>query len=128
MMQRVIVIEDEKDIVELLSYTLRKEGFDVRSAGRGQEGLELLQRGPAALALIDIMLPDLDGLEVCSRLRQDKSLKNLPVIFLTAQGEELGRILGREIGADDDVVKRFRPGELVARIRGVLRRQERKEE
>jgi phosphate regulon transcriptional regulator PhoB len=128
MMQRVIVIEDEKDIVELLSYTLRKEGFDVRSAERGQEGLELLQRGPAALALIDIMLPDLDGLEVCRRLREDKNLRNLPVIFLTAKGEEVDRILGLEIGADDYVVKPFSPRELVARIKAVLRRQERKEE
>src|SRR5579883_1248363 len=105
MMQRVIVIEDEKDIVELLSYTLRKEGFDVRSAGRGQEGLELLQRGPAALALIDIMLPDLDGLEVCRRLREDKSLRNLPVIFLTAKGEEVDRILGLDTRTQEVIVR-----------------------
>ncbi len=128
MMQRVVVIEDEKDIVDLLSYTLRREGFDVRSAGRGQEGLELLQRGPAALALIDIMLPDLDGLEVCRRLREDKSLRNLPIIFLTAKGEEVDRILGLEIGADDYVVKPFSPRELIARIKAVLRRREREDE
>ncbi|MGH9398230.1 MAG: response regulator [Terriglobia bacterium] len=125
MTQRIIVIEDEKDIVDLLSYTLRKEGYDVRSSARGKEGFDLIRRGPADLALIDIMLPDLDGLEVCKRLRADQNLKNLPVIFLTAKGEEFDRVLGLELGADDYVVKPFSPRELVARIRAVLRRQER---
>ncbi|MGH9449084.1 MAG: response regulator [Terriglobia bacterium] len=125
MPQRIVVIEDEKDIVNLLSYTLRKEGYDVRSAVRGEEGLDLIRRGPVDLALIDIMLPDLDGLEVCKRLRADPQLKRLPVIFLTAKGEEFDRVLGLELGADDYVVKPFSPRELVARIRAVLRRQER---
>ncbi|MGH9434912.1 MAG: response regulator [Terriglobia bacterium] len=125
MPQRIVVIEDEKDIVNLLSYTLRKEGYDVRTAVRGQEGLDLIRRGPVDLALIDIMLPDLDGLEVCKRLRADPQLKRLPVIFLTAKGEEFDRVLGLELGADDYVVKPFSPRELVARIRAVLRRQER---
>jgi phosphate regulon transcriptional regulator PhoB len=125
MAQRIVVIEDEKDIVDLLTYTLRKEGFDVRSSARGKEGLDLIRRGPADLALIDIMLPDLDGLEVCKRVRADDNLKGLPVIFLTAKGEEFDRILGLEIGADDYMVKPFSPRELVARIKAVLRRQDR---
>ncbi|MGH9407573.1 MAG: winged helix-turn-helix domain-containing protein [Terriglobia bacterium] len=122
---RIVVIEDEKDITDLLTYTLRKEGFEVRSSPRGKEGLDIIRRGPADLALIDIMLPDLNGLEVCKRLRADDDFRKLPVIFLTAKGEEIDRILGLEIGADDYVVKPFSPRELVARIKAVLRRQER---
>ncbi len=128
MAQRIVVIEDERDIVELLDYTLRKEGFDVRGCSRGKEGLDALRRGPVDLALIDIMLPDLSGLEVCKLLRADENLHRLPVIFLTAKGEELDRILGLEFGADDYVVKPFSPRELVARIKAVLRRQGRAEE
>ncbi|HEV2418482.1 MAG TPA: response regulator transcription factor [Terriglobia bacterium] len=128
MAQRIVVIEDEKDITDLLTYTLRKEGFDVRSAPRGKEGLDIIRRGPADLVLIDIMLPDLDGLEICKRVRSDENLKGLPVIFLTAKGEEFDRILGLEIGADDYVVKPFSPRELVARIKAVLRRQEREDD
>ena len=128
MPQRIVVIEDEKDITDLLTYTLRKEGFDVKSSARGKEGLDMIRRGPADLALIDIMLPDLDGLEVCKRLRADDNLRSLPVIFLTAKGEEFDRILGLEIGADDYVVKPFSPRELVARIKAVLRRQDRAED
>ena len=122
---RIVVIEDEKDIVDLVTYALRKEGFDVKSCTRGQEGLDLIRRGPADLAVIDIMLPDLNGLEVCKRVRADENLRSLPVIFLTARGEEVDRVLGLEIGGDDYVVKPFSPRELVARIKAVLRRQER---
>jgi phosphate regulon transcriptional regulator PhoB len=123
-----VVIEDEKDIVDLLAYALRKEGYEVRSATQGREGLELIRRGPTDLALIDIMLPDLDGLEICRRVRTDENLRNLPVIFLTARGEEVDRVIGLEMGADDYVVKPFSPRELVARIKAVLRRRERGEE
>ncbi|HEX5483513.1 MAG TPA: response regulator transcription factor [Terriglobia bacterium] len=128
MPQHIVVIEDERDIVNLLSYTLRKEGFEVRSSGCAREGIELLRRGPADLAIIDIMLPDLSGLELCKKVRADQNLKSLPVIFLTAKGEEFDRILGLELGADDYVVKPFSPRELAARIKAVLRRQERAEE
>ena len=125
MRERVVIIEDEKDIVELVSYTLRKEGFDVQGFSRGKEGLEHLRYKPADLVLLDILLPDLDGLEICKRLRGDERLKRIPVIFLTAKGEELDRVLGLELGADDYVVKPFSPRELVARVKAVLRRQER---
>lgn len=124
MAQRVIVIEDEKDIVALLDFTLRREGFDVKGFDRGREGLDALRRGPVDLALIDIMLPDLDGLEICKLLRADENLRRLPVIFLTAKAEEFDRILGLELGADDYIVKPFSPREVVARIKAVLRRRE----
>jgi len=126
--QRIVIIEDEKDIVELVRYNFRREGFEVEGFGRGREGLEYLRRHPADLVLLDILLPDEDGFAICRRLRADDRLKSLPVIFLTAKGEELDRVLGLEIGADDYVVKPFSPRELVARVKAVLRRQERGEE
>ena len=125
MRQRVVIIEDERDIVELVRYNFRKEGFEVESFDRGREGLEYLRRHPADLVLLDILLPDEDGFAICRRLRADDRLKSLPVIFLTAKGEEMDRVLGLEIGADDYVVKPFSPRELVARVKAVLRRQER---
>ena len=120
-----MLIEDEKDITELVRYNFRKEGFEVASFASGKDGLEHLRRNPADLVLLDIMLPDLDGFEICKRLRAEERLKSLPVIFLTAKGEEIDRVLGLEIGADDYVVKPFSPRELVARVRAVLRRQTR---
>lgn len=125
MRQRVVIIEDEKDIVELVSYNLRKEGFDVQRFGRGRDGLDHLRQKAADLVLLDILLPDLDGFEICRRLRADERLKAVPVIFLTAKGEEIDRVLGLELGADDYVVKPFSPRELVARVKAVLRREQR---
>ncbi len=125
MRQRIIIIEDERDIVELVRYNFRKEGFEVESFSRGREGLDFLRRNAADLVLLDILLPDEDGFEICKRLRADERLKGLPVIFLTAKSEEMDRVLGLEIGADDYVVKPFSPRELVARVKAVLRRQER---
>jgi phosphate regulon transcriptional regulator PhoB len=122
---RITIIEDEKDIVDLVRYNFRKEGFEVVSFLRGREGLEHLRRNPTDLLLLDIMLPDMDGLELCRLLRSDVRLKELPVIFLTAKGEEIDRVLGLEMGADDYVVKPFSPRELAARVRAVLRRRER---
>jgi len=123
--QRIVLIEDEKDIIELVRYNFRKDGFEVASFVSGKEGLEYLRRSPADLVLLDIMLPDLDGFEICKRLRAEERTKSLPVIFLTAKGEEIDRVLGLEIGADDYVVKPFSPRELVARVKAVLRRQAR---
>lgn len=125
MRPKVVLIEDERDIVELVRYNFRKEGFEVESFSRGEDGLEYLRRHPADLVLLDIMLPDRDGFEICRRLRAEERLKSLPVIFLTAKGEEIDRVLGLEIGADDYVVKPFSPRELVARAKAVLRRQTR---
>jgi phosphate regulon transcriptional regulator PhoB len=123
MRQRVVIIEDEADIVEMVRYNFRKEGFDIESFARGRDGLEALRRSPPDLLLLDIMLPDQDGFSICKQVRADERLKSLPVIFLTARGEEVDRVVGLEIGADDYVVKPFSPRELVARARAVLRRQ-----
>ncbi|MGE5326789.1 MAG: response regulator [Deltaproteobacteria bacterium] len=125
MAQRLAIIEDEKDIVDLVRYNFRKEGFEVASFMRGKESLEQMRRNPPDLVLLDIMLPDVDGFELCKKLRADDRLRDLPVIFLTAKGEEIDRVLGLEIGADDYVVKPFSPRELLARVRAVLRRRER---
>ena len=125
MRPRVVIIEDERDIVELVRYNFRKEGFEVESFGRGREGLDFLRRNPVDVVLLDILLPDDDGFNICRRLRADDRLRALPVIFLTAKGEEVDRVLGLEIGGDDYVVKPFSPRELVARVKAVLRRQER---
>jgi len=122
---RIVLIEDEKDIVELVRYNLRKEAFELESFGRGRDGLEHLRRRGADLVLLDILLPDLDGFEICRKLRSDERLASTPVIFLTAKGEEFDRVLGLELGADDYIVKPFSPRELVARIKAVLRRKER---
>ncbi len=123
MRQRIVIIEDEADIVEMVAYNLRKEGFEVQRFARGLEGLEQVRNSPPDLLLLDIMLPDADGLDICRRLRRDERLKALPIIFLTAKSEEVDRIVGLELGADDYVVKPFSPRELLARIKAVLRRQ-----
>ncbi len=123
MQQRIVIIEDEKDIVELVRYNFCKEGFEVESFPRGKDGIEYLHRKPADLVLLDILLPDLDGFEICKRLRADDRLRAIPVIFLTAKGQEIDRVLGLELGADDYVVKPFSPRELLARVKAVLRRQ-----
>lgn len=120
---RIVIIEDEKDIVELVRYNLRKEGLEVLGFGRGREGLEHIRRNPVDLVLLDVLLPDLDGFEICRALRVDDRTRALPVIFLTAKGAEIDRVVGLEIGADDYVVKPFSPRELVARVKAVLRRK-----
>jgi phosphate regulon transcriptional regulator PhoB len=126
--QRIVIIEDEADIVEMIRYNFRKEGFDVESYSRGRDGLEALRRNPPDLLLLDIMLPDQDGFTICRQLRTESRLKSLPIVFLTARGEEVDRIVGLEIGADDYVVKPFSPRELVARVKAILRRQTRESE
>ena len=123
MPQRIVVIEDERDIVELIRYNFCKEGYEVEVFTKGKEGLDYLRSYRADLVLLDILLPDLDGFEVCRRVRADDRLKAIPIIFVTAKGKEIDRILGLEIGADDYVVKPFSPRELVARVKAVLRPQ-----
>jgi len=123
-----VIIEDEADIVEMVRYNFRKAGFDVEGYSRGKDGLEALRRNPPDLLLLDIMLPDQDGFTICRQLRTEGRLKSLPIVFLTARGEEVDRIVGLEIGADDYVVKPFSPRELVARVKAILRRQTRESE
>jgi phosphate regulon transcriptional regulator PhoB len=122
--RRILIIEDEKDIVELVRYNLEKDGFQVQSSSDGLSGLTQLRRAPPDLLLLDLMLPKLPGLEICKEIRRDVSLNRLPILMLTARGEEADRVLGLELGADDYVTKPFSPRELVARVKALLRRVE----
>ena len=119
---KVLVVDDEKDIVELVRYHLEKEGFQCLQAGDGPTALRLTRQHRPDLLILDLMLPGLDGLEVCRQLRQDVGTARIPIIMLTAKGEEVDRIVGLEVGADDYVVKPFSPREVVARVRALLRR------
>ncbi len=118
----ILVIDDEKDLIELVSYNLQKEGFVVRCAKDGESGLASAAGDPPDLVLVDLMMPGIDGLEVCRRLRLDTRTAAVPVIMLTAKSAESDRIVGLELGADDYVTKPFSPRELAARIKAVLRR------
>jgi phosphate regulon transcriptional regulator PhoB len=118
----VLVVDDEADIIELVSYNLKKEGFSVDSASDGETALLKLKKNSYSLVVLDLMLPGLQGLELCRIIRKDPKTSSLPIIMLTAKGEEVDRILGLEIGADDYITKPFSPRELVARLRAVLRR------
>jgi len=119
----VLIIEDEEDLLGTLEYNLQKEGFSTRTATEGEPGLELARQDPVPdLVLLDLMLPDITGTEVCRRLREDPRTRNTFIVMLTARGEEIDRVVGFEVGADDYVVKPFSMRELMLRIRAVLRR------
>lgn len=120
--KRILVVDDEQDIVELCSYNLSKEGYDVSSAPDGEEALRRIRGEKFDLVLLDLMLPGLQGVELCRIIRNDPSTASLPIIMLTAKTEELDKVLGLEMGADDYVTKPFSPRELLARVRAVLRR------
>jgi DNA-binding response OmpR family regulator len=126
-MKRVLVVEDDPDIVELISHYLEGDGFQVEALGDGNDARERLKDGGFDLLILDLQLPGMDGLSLCSALRRDSRTQNLPVIMLTARGDESDRIVGLEVGADDYVVKPFSPKELVARARAIFRRIERKD-
>ncbi len=121
--QQILVVEDEQQIAELLRYNLAKEGYEVLVAHKGREALRLLRRHKPDLVLLDLMLPDLDGLEVCRQIRRDPATEGLSIVMLTARGEEADIVVGLELGADDYVTKPFSPRVLLARIRAVLRRK-----
>ncbi len=123
-MKRVLLIEDDRDIVELVRYNLEREGFQVASATDGATGLAQVRKTPPDLLLLDLMLPKLSGLEICREIRRDQSLNRLPILMLTARGEEADRVVGLEMGADDYVTKPFSPRELGARVKALLRRTE----
>jgi DNA-binding response OmpR family regulator len=126
-MKRALVVEDDPDIVELIDHYLKAEGFEVESVADGRRALERVRAGSFSLLILDLQLPGLDGLSVCAELRRDKHTSALPIVMLTARGDEADRIVGLEVGADDYVVKPFSPKELVARVRALLRRAERRE-
>lgn len=121
-MAEILIIEDARDIVETIEYNLKKEGFRVSRAYDGLQGLKLAEGHKPSLILLDLMLPGIDGLEVCRRIKRNPTTVNIPIIILTAKGEESDRIVGLELGADDYMVKPFSMKELVARVKVILRR------
>jgi len=123
-MARILVIEDEADIRQVLEYNLKSAGHEVIEAARGLDGLRLLREREPDLVLLDLMLPDMLGTEVCRTIKDNPATRTLPVVMLTARGEEIDRVVGFEIGADDYITKPFSVRELVLRIRAVLRRRE----
>jgi len=119
---RILIVEDEPPLIEVLRYNLASEGFSTLVATDGEEALLLVEEENPDLIILDWMLPELSGIDVCRRLRETKNFKTIPIIMLTARGEESDKILGLDAGADDYVVKPFSPSELIARVRAVLRR------
>lgn len=118
----VLIADDEKDIVDLVDYNLTREGFHVLAAANGLESLKMIKKNRPDIVILDWMMPEMDGLEVCRRLRQDPDTSRIPVIMLTARTETLDKVLGLEMGADDYLTKPFHIRELVARIHALLRR------
>ncbi|TVQ77840.1 MAG: DNA-binding response regulator [Phycisphaeraceae bacterium] len=119
----VLIVEDEVDIAHLIEFHLKREGYTTRIAHSGADALEMLDREPPALVLLDIMMPDVDGLEVCRRIKREPNLRNIPIIMVTARGEESDIVVGLELGAEDYITKPFSPRVLVARVKTVLRRK-----
>ncbi len=121
--EHVLVVEDEEDIQELIEYNLAREGYKVSSAFTGEDAVEMARRQAPDLVILDLMLPGMDGFEVCKALRSDPKTAHVPVVMLTAKGEEVDVVTGLELGADDYITKPFSPRVLIARIRAVLRRR-----
>lgn len=120
--EKILIVEDEKDIVELIQYNLEKENFKVQSANNGQKALDLVRKNHPDLILLDLMLPEIDGLEFCRILKKDPKASHIPIIMLTAKAGESDKIVGLELGADDYITKPFSVKELIARVKALLRR------
>jgi len=125
---RILVVDDEPEAVELVEFNLRQAGYDVASAGDGAEALKKAHDAQPNLVILDLMLPEVDGLEVCKMLRRDPATASLPIIMLTAKAAEIDRVLGLELGADDYITKPFSPRELVLRVKNLLQRSRPAEE
>lgn len=121
---RILVVDDEEDLLELVRYNLRKDGYEVECVGTGEDALKAARRQPPDLIVLDLMLPTVDGLEVCRRLKGEAKTRDIPVVMLTAKGEESDMVAGLERGADDYIAKPFSPKVLSARVRALLRRHE----
>jgi two-component system phosphate regulon response regulator PhoB len=121
---KILVVDDEPDIVEVVRYNLAKADFEVLTAQDGERALEIARSQRPALVVLDLMLPGIDGEEVCRLLKQEEATRAIPILMLTAKGQEVDRIVGLELGADDYVVKPFSPRELVLRVRAILRRSQ----
>ncbi|MEN6433827.1 MAG: response regulator [Smithella sp.] len=121
-MSKILIVDDEKDIVDIVSYNLEKEGFSIAKAYDGESALQVIKTQKPDLIILDLMLPKMNGLDVCKVVRRNPETSSLPIIMLTAKGEEIDKIIGLEIGADDYVTKPFSVKELTARVRSILRR------
>lgn len=121
--QRILVVEDEEDIQELVRFNLNKDGFQVHAVASGEDGLKYAKAEHPSLIVLDLMLPGVDGLNVCKILKNDPKTQHIPVVMLTAKGEESDIVIGLELGADDYITKPFSPKVLTARVRTVLRRK-----
>ncbi len=124
----ILVVDDEKDIVDLVAYNLEKEGFTVTRAYDGEKALEIVKQKKPHLVLLDLMLPGINGLDVCRIIRSNPEIAAMPIIMLTAKGEDMDKVVGLEMGADDYITKPFSVRELIARVRTVLRRSEVRDE
>ncbi len=122
--EKILVVEDEATILELIQYNLTKEGYQVSCVASGEKGLEAARAGNPDLVLLDLMLPGLDGLDVCKELKRDAATQGIAVIMVTAKGDETNIVMGLELGADDYVVKPFSPKILLSRVKAVLRRKD----
>src|SRR4030042_6658879 len=118
----ILVVEDEPDISGLISYNLERAGLEAARAQDGRTALSLIQKRQPDLILLDLMLPDADGTDICKSLKSNEKTRHIPVIMVTARGEEIDRVVGFELGADDYIVKPFSPRELVLRVKAVLQR------
>jgi two-component system, OmpR family, alkaline phosphatase synthesis response regulator PhoP len=121
--ERILVVDDEEDLLELVNYNLGREGFRVECVASGEAALAAARKNLPDLIVLDLLLPNVDGLEVCRRLKSDDKTKHIPIVMLTAKSEESDMVAGLELGADDYVTKPFSPRVLLARIRAILRRQ-----
>src|SRR3989337_2084338 len=124
---KILIVDDEEDILTLLEYNLEKAGFKVISADDGPEAIELTKKENPSLIILDIMLPSMEGTEVCKVIKRDNATSHIPIIMLTAKGEEVDRIVGLELGPDDYITKPFSPREFILRVRAVLKRGQREE-
>lgn len=124
MKKKILIVDDEKDIVDLVAYNIEREGYSSLKAHDGRTALELIKKHRPDLVILDLMLPGIDGLEVCRLLRKDPATEKIPIIMLTAKSEPVDKIIGLEIGADDYLAKPFNVRELLARLKALLRRAE----
>jgi len=122
MKEMILIVEDDKDIIKMLDYNLKKEGYKTLSARNGEDAIDLARQKHPDMVILDLMLPGIDGLEVCKTLKRDSKTSSIPIIMLTAKSQESDKVVGLELGADDYMTKPFSPRELIARIKAVLRR------
>jgi len=119
---RILIVDDEPDILEILQYNLNSEGYQVKTAKNGRQAINLANHWMPHLVLLDVMMPEMDGIEACEELRKNKNLQNLIIIFLSARGEDFSQVAGLEAGADDYITKPIKPKVLISKVKAILRR------